>query len=420
MTRSVWPLRRRPMAAVAFLGLASLMTGGSVSWADEVPGMPRSLAEAIRMEREDALPRTTFYDTPSLAASKPGDLLRQAPFGGYAVPKGARAVRILYHSLNADGGDVATSGVVLIPAGKAPPGGWPVIAWAHGTSGVARMCAPSLEKDLEYGEEGLMPMVRAGFAVVATDYHGLGTEGPHEYINKTAQARDVLYSVPAARAAVASLGRRFVVIGHSQGGITAWSVAEMQATLRDPDYLGAISVAGAAEPRAILEAMGEPGDSAAFYLVYMAYAIHVRAPEFQPSDMLLGRALERFADVTTKGCWFYAYASFLDAHGGPVLKPGWERTAGAQKFFAANELGNTPVGGPLLVLAGEADETVPLALLKSTVRKACSKSVALSFRSYPGLDHDPLMEKSTPDQLAWVRDRLAGKPFESNCASLPP
>jgi len=372
------------------------------------------------MEQADALPRTAFYDTPPLAASKPGDLLRRVTFDGYAVPPGATAVRILYHSLNADGADVATSGVVLVPPGHPPAGGWPVIAWAHGTSGVARMCAPSLEKDMEYGEEGLMPMVRAGFAVVATDYHGLGTEGPHEYINKTAQARDVIYSVPAARAAVASLGRRWVVVGHSQGGLTAWSVAEMQARLHDADYLGAISVSGAAEPRAILQAMGEPGGSAAFYLAYMAYAIHVRAPDFRPSDMLLGQALQHYTDVTTRGCWYYAYASFLDAHGGPVLKPGWDRTPGAQKFFAANELGNSAVGGPLLVLTGEADETVPLALVKATVRKACSNGVALFFRSYPGLDHDPTMEKSTPDQLAWVRDRFAGKPFTSNCASLPP
>ncbi len=409
-------MTRYPVA-VALAGLLWVMAAGAPPRAADVPAMPRSLAEAVRMEKADALPLTAFYDTPSLTGSKPGDLLRQAPFGGYAVPKGAHAVRILYHSLNADGRDVATSGVVLIPAGKAPPGGWPVIAWAHGTSGVARMCAPSLEKDMEYGEEGLMPMVRAGFAVVATDYHGLGTEGPHEYVNKTAQARDVIYSVPAARAAVASLGRRWVAVGHSQGGVTAWSVAEMQAALRDPDYLGAISVAGAAEPRAILQAMGEPGEWAAFYLVYLAYGIHARTPEFQPSDMLVGQALERYTDVTTRGCWFYAYASFLDAHGGPVLKSGWDRTAGAQKFFAANELGNTPVGGPLLVLAGEADETVPLALLKATVRKACSKGVALSFRSYPGLDHDPTMAKSTPDQLAWVRERFAGKPFESNCTS---
>ena len=420
MAPSIASRRRGHTAAVALAGLVSLLAAGRAARGDELPGLPRSLAEAARMEREDALPRTAFYETPSLAASKPGDLLRQAPFGGYAVPEGATAVRILYHSLSADGTDVGTSGVVLIPAGHPPAGGWPVIAWAHGTSGVARMCAPSLEKDMEYGEEGLMPMVRAGFAVVATDYHGLGTEGPHEYINKTAQARDVIYSVPAARAAVASLGRRWVVVGHSQGGLTAWSVAEMQVKLDDVDYLGAISVSGAADPRAILQAMGEPGDSAAFYLVYMAYAIHVRAPDFEPSDMLLGQALDRYSDVTTKGCWYYAYASFLDAHGGPVLKAGWDRTPAAQKFFAANELGKAPVRGPLLVLTGEADETVPLALVKTTVRKACSNGIALSFRSYPGLDHDPTMEKSTPDQLAWVRDRFAGKPFTSNCASLTP
>ena len=411
---------RQTLIAVVLVAVTTVVTLQSTPLAADEPGLPHSLAEAIEMERADALPRTAFYDAPALATTKPGDLLRQEPFRGYAVPTGAGAVRILYHSLNADGRDVATSGVVLIPAGHPPAGGWPVIVWAHGTSGVARMCAPSLQKDMEYGEEGLMPMVRAGFAVVATDYHGLGTEGPHEYINKTAQARDVIYSVPAARAAVPGLGRRFVVIGHSQGGITAWSVAEMQATLKDPDYLGAISVSGAAEPKAILEQMGEPGSSAAFYLVYMAYAIHARSPDFQPSDMLVGKALERYPDVTTKGCWLYAYASFLSDREEKVLKPGWDRTAAAQQFFTANQLGSAPVRGPLLVLSGEADETVPLALVKTVVKKACGNGIALSFHSYPGLDHDPTMEKSTPDQLAWVRDRFAGKPFASNCASLAP
>jgi pimeloyl-ACP methyl ester carboxylesterase len=411
-----------PCQAVAAVCAALVLAAapGSAAFAEDVPGLPHSLAEAVQMERADALPRTAFYDTPSLAGTKPGDLLRQAPFRGYTVPAGSSTVRILYHSLNAEGADVATSGVVLIPVGRPPSGGWPVIAWAHGTSGVARMCAPSLEKDMEYGEEGLMPMVRAGFAVVATDYHGLGTQGPHEYINKTAQARDVIYSVPAARAAIPTLGRRWVVVGHSQGGLTAWSVAEMEATIKDPGYLGAISVSGAADPKSVLEAMGEPGSSAAYYLVYMAYAIHARAPEFKPSDMLVGKALERYADVTTKGCWNYAYASFLNDRDGKVLKAGWDQTEPAQRFLKTNVLGGAVVGGPLLVLTGEADETVPFALVKATVKKACGNHIALQFRSYPGLDHDPTMEKSTPDQLAWIRDRFAGKPFTSNCDSLGP
>jgi pimeloyl-ACP methyl ester carboxylesterase len=407
-----------PAIAAVLLGSLSALVFESTAVAQQDPGLPHSLAEAVKMERADALPQTAFYDPPSLEGTRPGDLLRKEPFDGYSVPKGASAVRILYHSVKGDGADTTTSGVVLIPAGRPPSGGWPVIAWAHGTSGVARMCAPSLQKDMEYGEEGLMPMVRAGFAVVATDYHGLGTPGPHEYINKSAQARDVIYSVPAAHAAVASLGRRWVVVGHSQGGLAAWSVAEMEATLRDPDYLGAISVAGASDPKAILEQMGEPDSSAAFYLVYLAYGIHVHTPAFQASEMLVGKALERYTEVTSKGCWNYAYASFLNDHGGRVLKPGWDRTEGARRFFEANVLGAAPVGGPLLVLAGGADQTVPAALVRATASRACRNGVALAYRSYPGLDHDPTMEKSTPDQLAWIKDRFAGRPFTGNCDSI--
>ncbi len=405
-------LRIAALLAVGVFGFGSL-----VSVADE-PGMPKSLDEAIAMERADAMPLTAFYDTPALTSSKPGDLLRQEPGNGYELPDGASAVRILYHSLSADGADVATSGVVLIPAGAAPAGGWPVIVWAHGTSGVARQCAPSLEKDMEYGEEGLMPMVRAGFAVIATDYHGLGTQGPHEYLNKTAQGRDVIYSIPAAHAAVPSLARRWIVIGHSQGGLAAWSVAEMQATLHDANYQGAVSVAPAADLRALLIGMGKPGSSAAYYLGYMAYAMHVRTPSFKPSDMLTGEALKRYTDVTTQGCWNYAYAAFINAPAAPVLKPGWDHLPAAVRFFEEGDLARAPVAPPLLVIAGEADESVPFASLRAVAARACRNGTALTFRSYPGLDHDPTMDKSTPDQLAWVRDRLAGKPIASNCAIL--
>jgi pimeloyl-ACP methyl ester carboxylesterase len=401
------------------LVMAIGISAACVARADDLQ-LPRSLSEAIKMERADALPRTSFYESSSLATTKPGDLLRQAPFSGYAVPDGARTVRILYHSLDATGTAVATSGVVLIPAGKPPTGGWPVIAWAHGTSGVARQCAPSLEKDMTYGEEGLMPMVRAGFAVVATDYHGLGTLGPHQYINKTAQGRDVIYSIPAARKAVPELASKWVVIGHSQGGVAAWSVAEMEATLRDPNYLGAISVSGAADLRQVLAQMSKSGRSAAFYLTYMAYAIKAMEPRFQPSEMLTADVLHPYQAVTTAGCWYYAYATFLDAPAGDALKPGWDQSAAAQQFFHNNELGTAPISGPLFVIGGEADETVPFSLLRATAQKACRNGIALTFRSYPGLDHDPTMEKSTPDQLAWVRDRMANKPAINSCASLVP
>lgn len=196
--------RRAGALAAALLSLAPQLASAQDA--------PKSVAEAVKMEAEDSLPITAFYDIPaSLASTKPGALLRQETFDGYSLPKGASATRILYHSRDAEGQDVVSSAVILIPAGAAPAGGWPVIAWAHGTSGVARQCAPSLMKDVYYGEEGLMPMVRAGYAVIAPDYHGQGTSGVHQYINKTAQAYDVIYTVPAAHEAVKGLDARWVV-----------------------------------------------------------------------------------------------------------------------------------------------------------------------------------------------------------------
>ncbi len=398
-------------------GAALLLIFIRPTLADEWP-LPRSLPDAIRMEKANALPITDFYSTPSLAGTKPGALLRQEDATGYSTPKGARAVRILYHSLDADSKSVVTSALVLIPAGTAPVGGWPIIAWAHGTTGVARMCAPSLQKDVAYGEEGLMPMVRAGFAVVATDYHGQGTEGAHQYLNKVAHAHDVIYSVPAARAAVPSLGQRWVVDGHSQGGETAWSVAEMQATLKDPNYLGAVSVSGAADTAITLGKMGDPASTAAYYLLYVAFAVNERSTEFKPADMLVGAGLKHYKDATTKGCWNYLYASFLDVKNTKVVKDGWMELPAVKRYMKGGELGAKPVGGPLLVITGEADQTVPIEGVRATVLKACRNGINLNFRPYPGLDHDPTMDHSTPDQLAWISDRFAEKPFQGNCQSL--
>jgi hypothetical protein len=194
-TRTSWPrLSGRAVAALTFLLVSRVLAEDA---------MPASPAQALAAEAKDALPLTRFYEPPKpLPKAAAGTLIRSEAFAGYDLPARATAIRILCHSRTLSGADAAVSGVVLIPAGAPPPSGWPVIAWAHGTTGVARMCAPSLMKDVAYGAEGLMPMVAARFAVVATDYAGLGTPGAHPYLNKIPQASDVIYSIPAARQAV--------------------------------------------------------------------------------------------------------------------------------------------------------------------------------------------------------------------------
>jgi pimeloyl-ACP methyl ester carboxylesterase len=86
------------------------------------------------------------------------------------------------------------------------------------------------------------------------------------------------------------------------------------------------------------------------------------------------------------------------------------------RFFEGNAIGTAPIGGPILIIAGEADQTVPIDGMRAVAKQMCTSSEVATFRSYPNLDHDPVMEHSTPDQLAWIKSRFAGKPATSNCA----
>src|ERR1019366_5495868 len=161
-------------------------------------GMAFAQVQTAAPGKRRALPLTKFYDTPHpLPAGKPGELIRSEPFEEYEIPLSVSAVRILYHSRSAAGDDVAASGVVLIPYEKKPPaGGWPILAWAHGATGVARSCAPSLMRNIGHGPF-LSMYVNLGYAVVATDYAGLEpVSGMHFWMVRLARP---MSSIPFRR-----------------------------------------------------------------------------------------------------------------------------------------------------------------------------------------------------------------------------
>lgn len=393
--------------------VAAGLLGSPVARADDPP-FPTTVAEAVKAEQDDALPLTGFYSQAAdLRASKPGALIAREAVSDYAVPSLGAGARILYHSVQG-GKDVVTSAAVLLPEGTPPEGGWPLIAWVHGTSGVARQCAPSAMKDVYYGTLGLADMLKAGFAVVATDYHGLGTVGAHPYMNKADQARDVIYSVQAAQAAFPEIGKKWVVDGHSQGGLAAWGVAELQKDNPDPAYLGAVAVAPAIHLGWFLE-HPDATKGAGFYLAWHAYAVQQGYPEFKPADMLSDIGLEHYQDVTSNGCWLYGFLNYSGVDAPLMVKPDWRANKWVKRFYDENSAGAIPIGGPLLVIAGEADNSVPIDAIRDGVKKACALKSALEFKSYPGLDHDPTMGESAGFQIDWIKARFAGKPLSGNC-----
>ncbi|MCK5549991.1 MAG: hypothetical protein KAI41_05620, partial [Hyphomicrobiaceae bacterium] len=147
--------------------------------------------------------------------AKPGQIIRVWPQVGGAQPN-AKAYRILYRSTGLDGEPIPVSGAIIIPDGEAPPGGRPVVAWAHPTTGVVNRCAPTLLPDLSGSIAGLDEMLERGYVIAATDYPGLGEPGTHPYLIGVSEARSVLDSVRAARQLPdAKAQRRFAVWGHS-------------------------------------------------------------------------------------------------------------------------------------------------------------------------------------------------------------
>jgi pimeloyl-ACP methyl ester carboxylesterase len=355
------------------------------------------------------LPLRKFYDTPVLLPKgKPGELIRFDSSDDYHLSYDVSAVRILYHSRSPNGQDVAVSGVVLFPDGTPPAEGWPVIAWAHDFGGSARQCAPSLIKNLKEGP--LLSMyAHLGYAVVASDYAGLGTSFPHAALDLQSNALDVIYSIPAARAALPQLGSKWVVAGYSLGALVAVGVADAESGIGDPNYLGAVAISGVAEPQELFQRLAQgPHNS---LLVYLAQGIKTVFPEFRVEDVL-----------TDKAMLLYQYLSqSCETRSGPqlpekeILKLGWENNMYVKEFFARNTIGQKPVHGPLLLISGETDSDVPSTLTASVVARMCNQKDHVVFVNSPGLNSSAVLGNSVSEQISWVRARFDGLPAPSNC-----
>jgi hypothetical protein len=408
--------RKSLFATLPFLreGLLRLMMAVGVTTATLIPAgiaftQVQTPVTGRRAENLRTLPITKFYDTPDpLPAGKPGELIRSESFEEYELPFSVSALRILYHSRSATGEDVAASGVVLFPYDKKPPaGGWPVIAWAHGATCVARPCAPSLMRNIAHGPF-LSMYVNLGYAVVATDYTGLGTNFRNAFLDGPSNAADVIHSVPAARAAVPQLGARWIVMGEAEGGLTAVAVAEKENEIRDPAYLGAMAISEVAGAKEVCE-HSTPGSSS-LMLTTLAYGIKTVYPQFQVTDMLTEKALARYHDLG-RTC---SQAKTVPELSAPeIVKPGWESSAFIRRYFLRNNPGQTPAYGPILVIS--ADRASLATMTAQAIARMCKQGDRLQWERYRDLDPSSVIGDSVRDQIGWLEARFAGRPTNTNC-----
>ncbi|APA96026.1 hypothetical protein [Nocardia seriolae] len=119
--------------------------------------------------------------------SEQGTVVDSTPLRGEElIPYAGSGFRIVYRTVGQSGEPEVSGGVVYVPEGKEPEGGWPVVSWGHGTSGMTEGCAPSRTGNVIDGTEDQAPdlsrFLAAGYAVAASDYIGLGAPGYHEYL----------------------------------------------------------------------------------------------------------------------------------------------------------------------------------------------------------------------------------------------
>ena len=244
-----------------------------------------------------------FYNPPKNLPKQHGTLIWARGATGVAPLADARYTKlVLYSSRTPQGTRDAISGTVAVPRGRPPKGGWPVITFAHGTTGAADSCAPSrdavggpLNGGTTYINPDLNEWLRHGYAVVRTDYQGLGTPGPHPYLIGESEGRSTLDIVQAARELDKHVGKRFLIAGHSQGGHAAlFAAGEAAGWVPQLRLRGTVAFAPAShvlEQTSLLSNLTSPSGFTALATLVL-YGAATQSAQINPAQLLSDQVLQ--------------------------------------------------------------------------------------------------------------------------------
>jgi dienelactone hydrolase len=344
------------------------------------------------------------------------------------------AWRAVYTSVSGvDGGVREVTGAFFVPSGTAPENGWPVVSFAHGTTGIGHNCGPSRQPDLE----GYGPIVESllsnNFAVALTDYEGLGESGSHPYLEPQTAAFNTIDAVRAMRQITPSVSARWIAVGYSQGGQAVWAANELNSYYgNDLQLQGSVALA---------PAVNLTGTADLVWSGSLTVAQRARFPmgivgfgRYNPNldeDVFLHGSAERFAERLS-------YCELTDSRKSTRSRPTvapipWQgvvdrlRDANDVKPDDPDEIAKLrdalrrislpqrPLAKPMLVITGEQDAVVLEDWVQSAVSRSCALGGRIEYLHIPGVGHLDLMPKVDRTMQRWIADRFADKTAPSNC-----
>ena len=354
-------------------------------------------------------PTTTVPDEPA-----PGDLLSSEPIDAGQL----NGWRITYLSTGMRGDLVEVSGLVFAPPGM--PANSPIISWAHGTTGVADVCAPSATHPV--GSEIPMAIAGAGHIVAATDYEGLGTPGVHPYLVGSSEGRSTLDIVRAVRQMELGASERYLVWGLSQGGHAALWAGQMAASYApELDLAGVVAAAPATGMSRLMDTVGTTAQG---FAVMAAFAMAANYDELNLEDYFSAGAMDQMG-VVEEACLGAVFETFFEFDAEAMRNSsGWDgvKPVGPlAEVLAANQPGGTPIAdAPVLFVQGWADAVVLPELVRDLHGVYCSQGTHVTLEVYPNGGHVDTTFTSMKDTLGWVADRLHNVAEPHGCDYVDP
>jgi acetyl esterase/lipase len=357
-------------------------------------------------------------------------LVSQAQIAGTLVdaqpvvdtPPGMQAWRVRYWTSSDRNKPIRVTGMVVAPREAFPPAPRHVIAWAHGTWGVANKCAPSLG-DFFGATPGLTDAIQRGYTVVAPDYPGLGSPMAHGYLAGASTGRSVLDAVRAARSIPgAAAGSDFAVWGESQGGHAALWTGQLAQSYA-PD-LRLVGVAAAAPTTDLVQNLTAGSDASirAFITAFTAYSWseHFGVPLATLGGKSTQGVIRRLAQ---NNCVVVGAKPKLGTMLGVVIlrrdlknvdigriQP-WARIA------RENSPAARPYGVPFLIAQNPSDVIVGANVTQDFARRLCRAGGQVHYVAITGQGHETSAADTKDLTLDWIDERFAGRPAANDCGT---
>lgn len=394
---------------------------------------------ALRFERTDwatgSVKTDDFYTAPlNSSFLPPGSAVKIQPFlntTNFTLAPNIALSRILYITQNPLNENIPASAIILWPFLPAQypnltapnpllnSSRFPLVAWLHGTSGVFAECGPSHIRNLWYQYSAIYELALSGYVVVAPDYQGLGvnetangTEIVHPYLFGPAAANDVFYAIQATQEAFSHLvSKEFVIMGHSQGGAAAWAAAARQKLDPVDGYLGTIAGSPPTNLSGLIAASDSNGPPTLPFL--LAQAVRSLYPSFDDSAMMTPEGIARLQLAKEQSMCNSAVGEILADFPGPdngtLIHTNWTNLPEFQEYLLMSALGTQPIVGPMLVLQGTADPSVPYQLTDVGVSQACTANSGkgIQYARFDGVSHVPVLYASRTIWLEFLRERFS-------------